>query len=180
MLAVAYVIFKPRSPDLAAHIFRAELFGREGFTIWNGQWYGGHHTPAYSILSPPLVWLLGAAGHGRAVRHRRHRLLHRAGAEPLRAAALPLGRAVVRPRRGVADGDNRLPFALGAAFGLASALALQRDRRLLAPVLAVLAAISSPVAGLFVAMAGTAYGLAARGEGVPLNAATGPPWPRAG
>ena len=35
------------------------MFGREGFTIWNGQWYGGHHTPAYSVLSPPLGWLLG-------------------------------------------------------------------------------------------------------------------------
>ncbi len=53
------MIFQPRSPDLAAHIFRADLFGREGFTLWNGQWYGGHHTPAYSILSPPLVWALG-------------------------------------------------------------------------------------------------------------------------
>ena len=58
-LAVVYLILKPRSPDLAAHLFRSDLFGREGFTIWNGQWYGGHHTPAYSLLSPPLGWLLG-------------------------------------------------------------------------------------------------------------------------
>ena len=64
---------------------------------------------------------------------------------------------------------NRMPFALGVAFGMAACLALQRDRRLLAPVLAVLAAISSPVAGLFVTLAGTAYALAARGEGVPLK-----------
>ena len=60
-LAAVYVVLKPRTPDLAAHIFRAELFGREGFTIWNGQWYGGHHTPAYSVLSPPLAWLLSPA-----------------------------------------------------------------------------------------------------------------------
>ena len=45
-LAAVYLYFKPRSPDLAAHIFRSELFGREGFAVWNGQWYGGHHTPA--------------------------------------------------------------------------------------------------------------------------------------
>ena len=64
---------------------------------------------------------------------------------------------------------NRIPFALGTAFGLAAALALQRDRRVLAPVLAVLSAISSPVAGLFVAMGGVAYALAARGEGVPIK-----------
>ena len=56
--AVVYLIWQPRTVDLAAHTFRADLFGQEGFTIWNGQWYGGHHTPAYSILSPPLAWLL--------------------------------------------------------------------------------------------------------------------------
>ena len=57
--AVVYVILAPRSVDLATHVFRADLFGREGFTIWNGSWYGGHHTPAYSVLSPPLAWLVG-------------------------------------------------------------------------------------------------------------------------
>ena len=56
--AVVYLIWQPRTVDLAAHTFRANLFGEEGFTIWNGQWYGGHQTPAYSILSPPLAWLL--------------------------------------------------------------------------------------------------------------------------
>ena len=56
--AIVYLIWQPRTVDLAAHTFRADLFGQEGFTIWNGQWYGGHHTPAYSIISPPLAWLL--------------------------------------------------------------------------------------------------------------------------
>ncbi|MGH2716108.1 MAG: hypothetical protein ACRDM7_19935, partial [Thermoleophilaceae bacterium] len=57
--AAVYLIWEPRTVDLAAHTFRADLFGEEGFAIWNGQWYGGHHTPAYSIVSPPLAWLLG-------------------------------------------------------------------------------------------------------------------------
>ena len=132
-LAVAYVIVKPRSPDLAAHIFRAELFGREGFTIWNGQWYGGHHTPAYSILSPPLVWLLGPQVMGALAAigatacftelARRH-----FGPQRYRWGALwfGLGSASLMA-------TNRLPFALGVAFALAAVLALQRDRRLLAP-----------------------------------------------
>ena len=168
-LAVVYLILKPRSPDLAAHIFRSELFGREGFTIWNGQWYGGHHTPAYSILSPPLGWLLGpqpmaalsavgaticftelARGHFGPRAARVGTIWFGAGSATLLAT-------------------NRLPFALGIAFGVAAALALQRRRRLLAPVLGVLCAISSPVAGLFLAMAGLAYALAgllpARGGG---------------
>ena len=45
LFTIAYLIWQPRTVDLAAHTFRAELFGEEGFTIWNGQWYGGHHTP---------------------------------------------------------------------------------------------------------------------------------------
>jgi hypothetical protein len=173
LLGVVYIVVKPRSPDLAAHIYRADLFGREGFTIWNGQWYGGHHTPAYSILSPPLVWALGPqlTGALSAVAAtvcftelvRRH-----FGVERARWGALwfGLGSASLMA-------TNRLPFALGVAFGVAAVLALQRDRRLLAPFLAVLSAISSPVAGLFVAMGGVAYALAARGEGVPTKRVDG-------
>src|ERR687894_2966531 len=59
VVAGGYLLGEVRTSDLASALFRAELFGREGFTIWNGQWYGGHHTPAYSVLSPPLGWLLG-------------------------------------------------------------------------------------------------------------------------
>jgi len=169
VLAIVYVIVKPRSPDLAAHIFRAELFRREGFTIWNGQWYGGHHTLAYSILSPPLVWLLGPQVMGALSSIaatvcftelvRRH-----FGMRNYRVGALWFGIGAASLMA-----TNRLPFALGVAFGTAAALALQRERPLLAPLLAVLAAISSPVAGLFMAMAGVAYALAARGEGVPIK-----------
>jgi hypothetical protein len=168
-LAAAYLIVKPRSPDLAAHIFRSELFGREGFTIWNGQWYGGHHTPAYSILSPPLGHYIGpqlmgalsavAATVCTTAIARRHW-----GTEAARWGTLWFGFGF-----GLWLFTNRLPFLLGVAFGAAAVLALQRDRRLLAPLLAVLSAISSPVAGLFLAMGGIAYALAARGEGVPLK-----------
>jgi hypothetical protein len=163
-LAVLYLIVKPRSPDLAAHIFRAELFGREGFTVWNGQWYGGHHTPAYSILSPPLGWLLGPqlvmalAAVTSTVCFtelaRRH-----FGARSARVGTIwfGVGSATLMA-------TNRLPFALGTAFGVAAVLALQRNRRLLGPVLGLLCAISSPVAGLFLAMGGVAYVLANLGR----------------
>ncbi len=172
-LAIVYLVLKPRSPDLAAHIYRADLFGREGFTIWNGQWYGGHHTPAYSILSPPLVWLLGPQVTGglssiAATACFTELVRRHFGPYRYRWGALwfGLGSASLMA-------TNRLPFALGVAFGVGACLALQRDRRVLAPLLAVLAAISSPVAGLFVAMGGVAYALAARGEGVPVKRADG-------
>ena len=125
LFAIVYLIWQPRTVDLAAHTFRADLFGEEGFTIWNGQWYGGHHTPAYSILSPPLAWLLApplalAAGRGGvrgAVRAARARLVRRrAGALGLdlvrrghRHAAVHQP-AAVRDRRGVrARGAARAP-----------------------------------------------------------------------
>ncbi len=161
-LAVVYLIVEPRSPDLAAHIFRAELFGREGFTIWNGQWYGGHHTPAYSVLSPPLGWLLGPPLMG-AISAVASTIFF---TEIVRAHWGPRAARLGALWYGVGSATllftNRLPFALGVAFGLAAVLALQRDRRLLAPALGVLSAISSPVAGLFLAMGGLAYALAAR------------------
>jgi hypothetical protein len=162
--AIVYLIWEPRTVDLAAHTFRADLFGEEGFTIWNGQWYGGHHTPAYSIISPPLAWLLGP---------------------PLALALAAVASAALFPPlvRG-AFGDEqarwgslwfgiatatllftaRLPFALGVAFGLAALLALQRRHYAWAIVFAALCPLGSPVAGLFLAMAGVAFALAAKGE----------------
>lgn len=171
-LATIYVILKPRTPDLAAHIFRSELFGREGFTVWNGQWYGGHHTPAYSVLSPPLGWLLGPQLMGAlsavAATACFTELMRRAYG----STAARLGTIWFGVGSATLLFTNRLPFALGTAFGVAAALALQRRRRLLAPLLAVLSSISSPVAGLFLAMGGLAHALATkRRDGLVLAAA---------
>jgi hypothetical protein len=162
LFSIVYLIWEPRTVDMAAHTYRAELFGREGFTIWNGAWYGGHHTPAYSVLSPPLAWLVGppmalviAAVSSAALFEplaRRH-----FGAERARYGALWFGIATATLLF-----TSRLPFAIGVAFGLASALALQRQRRVLAPVLAALSSLGSPVAGIFLMMAGVAYGIAAQ------------------
>ncbi|HEX6737000.1 MAG TPA: hypothetical protein VF310_01885 [Vicinamibacteria bacterium] len=163
LLAAVYLVWRPRTVDMAGHVFRAELFGKEGFTIWNGQWYGGHHTPAYSVLSPPLAWLLTP------------QLALALSSVACAALFEPLARGWFGARRarwgaiwfGVATGallfTSRLPFALGVAFALAALLALQRRRRLLAFVLAFLSPLGSPVAGLFLAMAGVTYMLAAGG-----------------
>ena len=55
---------------------------------------------------------------------------------------------------------NRVPFDLGLALGLACLLAARRRRRALAPVLALLSALASPVAGAFLALALLAWALA--------------------
>jgi hypothetical protein len=174
LFGIAYLVLEPRPGDLAVHVFRAELFGREGFTIWNGHWYGGHHTPAYSVLAPPLAWLVGprlllvascvacAALFERLVRGY-------FGAERARLGALWLGFGTV-----TLLATSRLPFALGTAFGLAAALALQRGRPGWAVAFAFLSPLASPVAGLFTAMGGVAYAWRVReraGTGLAVAAA---------
>src|ERR1700744_4643512 len=53
-LAAAYVIISPSSVDLAAHLFRAEMFKREGFAVWNTYWYSGNAVLGYSVLFPAV------------------------------------------------------------------------------------------------------------------------------
>jgi hypothetical protein len=177
LIAIVYLIWQPRTVDLAAHTFRADLFGEEGFTIWNGQWYGGHHTPAYSIISPPLAWLLSppvALAIAAVASAALFPPLARAhfGAERARWGSIWFGAATATLLF-----TSRLPFAIGVAFGLAALLALQRHRYRWAILLAVLCPLGSPVAGLFLAMAGIAYAIAERGnrlnrlEGIAIAAA---------
>jgi hypothetical protein len=162
LFAIVYLIWEPRTVDLAAHTFRADLFGEEGFTIWNGQWYGGHHTPAYSILSPPLAWLLSppvALAFAAVAAAALFPPLARGhfGEERARWGSIWFGASAATLLF-----TSRLPFAIGIAFGLAALLALQRHRYRWAIVLAVLCPLGSPVAGLFLAMAGVAYAIAER------------------
>jgi hypothetical protein len=115
------------------------------------------------VLSPPLAWLLSP------------QLALAACSVACAALFEPLAHGWFGDRRarwgaiwfGVATGalmfTGRLPFALGVAFALGALLALQRRRRATAFVLAFLCPLGSPVAGLFLAMAGLTYALAAGG-----------------
>jgi hypothetical protein len=155
LVAAVWLILRPHTVDMAAHTFRAELFGEEGFTIWNGLWYGGHHTPAYSVLFPPLAWLLGPWLAGAL-----STVAAAAAFEPLARerwgrrgswAALWFGFGT-----GAMLFTGRLPFAMGVAFGLAALLAHQRGRLGLALLLGLFCGLASPVAALFLALAGVA------------------------
>jgi hypothetical protein len=155
-LSAVYVIASPPSLDLAAHLFRARLFSAEGFGLWDNWWYAGHHTPGYSVLFPPLAaatspqLVAAISATGSTVLF--ESLVHRHFGQKAWFGALWLGVATATSLY-----TGRLTFALGVLFGAGAALALQRRRPVAATTLALLSALGSPVAALFVALAGAAH-----------------------
>ncbi len=161
VLVVAWLLVDPRTPDLAAQVYRVGLFRELGFAVWDLRWYGGHPLPGYSLLFPPLAVLLGmravAALAVLASAAIGERLLLAVFGEHARWGAVWLAVAVV------ADlWIGRLTFALGVTFALASCLALLRRRTALAAGAAVLCAAASPVAGVLLAFAALTQALLRR------------------
>ena len=167
-LAALWLVIGPATPDLAAQVHRVDVFHVRGFAVWDGAWYAGHHLPGYSLSFPALGALVGARP---------------AGALAAVASAALFG-AVVGRRRPAAQwwfavaciADlmvGRLTYALGVAVGLAAVLAIVRGRPVVACVLAAACSATSPVAGLFLALAGVA--LAASGDDP--GRCDGPRWP---
>jgi len=168
VLGLAYVITAPPSADLAAASYRADLFGRVGFSLWDNGWYAGHHLPAYSVFAPALAWLIGplavaaismtvaAALFGALIEAR-------FPAPAVRVASMwfAIGAAV-----GLLA--SRVPFDLGLAVGLGSLLLAQRGRRALSLAAAVVCALASPVAGAFLGLAALGWALAERSRRFPL------------
>jgi hypothetical protein len=149
-LAVLMLIWSPPVGDLAAQVFRTELFHQAGMAIWNGSWYGGHYTLTYSVLFPPLAALLGPQLVGTfavvASAYLFDRLVRERWGAEARWATLWFAAGVV-----TLLADGQLTFALGVAFGLAALRCLQRDRAALAALTAAACALASPVAAVFLA-----------------------------
>jgi len=150
LLALAMLMWNPQVGDLAAQVFRTELFQHAGLAIWNGSWYGGHYTLTYSFLFPPLAALLGPQLVGTisvvASSYFFDRLVRDCWGERARWATLWFAAGVV-----TLLADGQLTFALGVACGLASLRCLQVRRDKLAFTAAAACALSSPVAAAFLA-----------------------------
>ncbi len=150
VLAVVMLAWNPQVGDLAAQVFRTELFQRAGLAIWNSSWYAGHYLLTYSVLFPPLAALLGP--------------------QPVGAVAVVVSAyffdRLVRDRWGVAArwatlwfaagvvtllADGQLTFALGVAFGLAALRYLQVGRSRSSLLAGAGCALASPVAAVFLA-----------------------------
>jgi len=150
LLALAMLVWNPQVGDLAAQVFRTELFQHAGLAIWNGSWYGGHYTLTYSFLFPPLASLLSPQLVGTisvvTSSYFFDRLVRDRWGTPARWATLWFAAGVV-----TLLADGQLTFALGVAFGLAALRCLQIRRDKLAFAAAAACALSSPVAAAFLA-----------------------------
>lgn len=171
VLAVLYLTLPATGSDLSAQVARAGFCADHGPALVDLRWYGGVHPWGYSLVSPPLMALLGVRPTGALT------LLASATA----FAALLVRARVPRPLLGGLVGvltiagnlvSGRVTYALGVAFGLAALLALtlppgatgraRWSRAVLAGLAALLASVASPVAGLFVGLAGAALLLTRR------------------
>jgi hypothetical protein len=158
-LAGVYLVWEPPSTDLAAQVFRADLFADHGFLVWSNDWYAGHYLPGYSLLYPPLGAALGPRLVG-AIACVTAAALFAALASYAYGDGARLGSLWFAVGTASVLLSGRVTFALGIAVGLAAILALQRERPVLTPVLAAAASAASPVAGLFLGLVGIAAALA--------------------
>ena len=181
MLGALWLALPLMGSDLAAQVARADFFAAHGPTPVDLRWYAGMQQFGYSLLSQPVMALLGVRVTGALA------LVASAAA----LAALLVRSPVHRPLLGSLVGvvtlagnlvSGRVTYALGVAFGLAALLALTLGRPARAPRLglaatcALLASATSPVAGLFVGLAGAALLLARRyADGLALGLAAAVP-----
>jgi hypothetical protein len=168
VFAVAYLFAPPMGRDFSAQLAHAQLAESHWPELLDLRWYGGFNPLGYSVLSPPVMALLGV------------RLTTALAyvATVVLFAALLKRTAVPRPVAGAITGAvcltgnlvvTRTTFALGLAVGLAALWALVSGRRRLTSGLSVLAPLASPVAGLFLGVAGGALFLSGkRRDGVRL------------
>src|SRR5918997_1578996 len=142
LAAIAYLAVMPATADMAAHAFRAWLFDTEGMTVWNAQWYGGHHVLGYSTLFAPLAAWPGPAWAGALA------------AVAATAAFAPLARAAA-PSPEAAAGVLSLACVLaspvaGAFLALAAvALVLARGREALGRAAVVALPVAIGGAGMY-------------------------------
>jgi hypothetical protein len=197
VLVAVWLLADPRTPDLAAAVYRVDLFHRIGFAVWDEHWYAGHDLPGYSLLFAPLGALLGVRLLGAlsvlASAALFERLVRRVYGPSARWGAMLFACAAVCD-----VWSGRVAFALGVPFALAAVLVLayahsptrarpptssddricarqyrhQREIRvapgLTAGALAALCAAASPVAGALLALAGLTWVLWRRSAGVAL------------
>ncbi|MEH1127509.1 hypothetical protein V6V89_23975 [Micromonospora sp. CPCC 206061] len=182
LLAGVYLALPIMGSDLSAQVARADFFAAHGLTPIDLRWYGGTNQFGYSLVSPAVMALIGVRVTGA---------LSLVGSA-VAFAALLFRTGVRRPLLGGLVGavciagnlvSGRVTYALGVAFALSAlaALTVPPAGRLAwlryggAAAGALLAAATSPVAGLFTGLAGVALLLSRRRDGAVLAAGAAVP-----
>jgi hypothetical protein len=162
LLAAIAIAAGWRGSDLPAQVFRVELLRRHGFVFWDAQWFSGHPTLSYSVLSPLFGALTGPVALGALCGVVSAMLFDR-----LVRSSFGSGAVIGSLWFAVATVTNlivgRVTFGLGVTFALAAVYALSRGHPLIAIGAALLSGLASPVAGLFLAIACAAWGCARPG-----------------
>src|SRR3954471_19772464 len=130
LACLVYLLVRPATADMAAHAYRAWLFQHQGLTVWNAQWYGGHHVLGYSLLFAPVAAALGPAWVGVIAAPAAVALftpLAREAAPSPAAGATAAWLFTAGVLSNVAIG--RMPFLLGIALGGAAWRAARAQRR---------------------------------------------------
>lgn len=166
--AIAWLVARPATPDLPAHLYRAGLVRDHGPSLWELGWLSGHSLPGYSVLVP----VLGAPLGPRIV-----------AAAAVVVAAWCFTRLAARHWEGTAGElaswwlalgllsvllAGQLAFAAGLAPALGALLLGSRGRNGWAAALGAVTILASPVAGAFLLLAAAAWWLADRSRRAPL------------
>ena len=158
VLASAMWLLRWRGVDYPAQIYRVDLVRNHGLALFNANWYGGHHTVGYGIVFPSIAAVTGLAVPAIVSTVGSVVLLARL----MRRALLPhvaTGSCVFAFLMLVNLYEGRLPFALGVLFGLLAVTLARGDHWVLAAVATLLATLSSPLAGAFLALAFVSWAL---------------------
>ena len=156
VLGGVYLLMPPMGTDLAAQVARARFFTDHGWTPIDLRWYGGVDQLGYSLVSQPVMAVLGVRVTGAlalvAASVTLAVLLRRTGAARPIAGAL-IGSVCIAGNLV----SGRVTYGLGVFFGLLALVLLTYRRiRWLAALAALVTAATSPVAGLFLGLAGVA------------------------
>jgi hypothetical protein len=147
--ALAFLIVQPPVGDLwAARARQSAAAHGVGLTYWFS-WFGGGSTPGhYSVVTPYLSALVGAATIGA---------IATAAITPLcwrlvQGSKHPLAATwTVTLTAGFSLWSGRIPFALGTAVSVAVFIAVRNGWTWRAAVGALVGVLSSPVSGVFIA-----------------------------
>ncbi len=169
VLALLAVMLGWRGSDLPAQIFRAELVRRDGFVLWNSQWFGGHALLGYSVIAPAISAPIGpialGAVSGIASALVFERVLRFAFGSVAWLGSLWFASATVTNLI-----VGRTTYAFGVALALGAIYALQHRKPVVAVGGAVLCSLASPLAGCFLAIVAVAWAASQREQRGPALA----------